>query len=407
MPPFSILWILILQAMLSQNPILLPMSLLTMLIVGSADVFAQDEPTAEATISESDAAIRNLIDGLSTANFSDRQKAIAELLKLDADAVPVLESALLAANGETANRLRQIIAQLRKRLFDDRLQVFTADPSADNAAVLPQWDRFSALAGTSAAAMTVFGEVLNSERELFATRMFAPREIPTLLESRSAEFARLCHGRSDDEFPIASCIALMLLGSESETRLIRFTSTNISDALDDERFSKLITDGVHAEIVRAVTSEWLKRPGIAADRPLLFSIKYELPVGRSIAHRIIEAQSRRQDMYYSLMCLARLNSPEDLPLVESLLETPATLWPPRGQLVQELLPDRKVGGNFSVQTRDVALAVAIHLRGGDPADFGIPALASEKTVFVVDSLGFDNDDARAAALARYRSQFGP
>lgn len=404
--PADELLCLIRPAMFSSTSILFPISLLTTLIVSSAIVLAQDEPAAAVAASESDAAVRTLVDSVASANFSDRQKATAELLKLDAAAVPVLESELTVATGETASRLRQIVAQLRKRLFDDHLQVFSADLTEAKVAGLPQWDRFSALAGTGTSAMTVFSEVLNSERELFATRLFAPRELPAVLESRSAEFARLCHGRSEDEFPIASCIALMLLGSESETRLIRATSTNISDALDDPRFSKLITDGVHAAIVREVTSEWLKRSGIAADRPLLFSIQHELPVGRSIAHRIIESQSRRQDMYYSLLCLARLNDPEDLPLVESLLETPTTLWPPRSQLVQRLLPDRDVDSSFSVQTRDVALAVAIHLRGAAPEDFGIPVRASAVTFFVVDSLGFDNDETRAVALAKYRAQFG-
>ena len=405
-PPCDDSRCLIRPAMFSPIFTLFPSSLLTLLIISGTGVSAQDDPAKVEATSESDAVVRTLVESLASENFADRQAATAEMLKLDVVAVPALEVALTAATGETAIRLRQIVAQLRKRHFDDRLQIFTAEPSEVTAADLPQWNRFAALAGTNTTAMTVFGEVLNAERELFATRLFTPRELPAILESRSAEFARLCNGRSEDEFPIASCIALMLLASESETTLIRATSTNISDALDDPRFSKLITDGVHAAIVREVTSEWLKRPGIAADRPLLFSIQHELPVGRSIAHRIIETQSRRQDMYYSLLCLARLNDSIDLPVVESLLETPTTLWPPRGQLVQRLLPNRDVESSFSVQTRDVALAVAIHLRGAAPEDYGIPVRPSEVTFFVVDSLGFDNDEARAVALAKYRAQFG-
>lgn len=386
--------------------ILLPASLLTILIVANTGAFAQDESKTATRTGDPEAAVRELVGHLGSTSFSERQRATSDLLKLEADAVPELESALATATGETATRLQLILTQLRKRLFDDRLDALGQGLTLETAASLPQWDRFSALAGTDKDALTVFHELLLAERSLFAARLFTPRELPAALESRSSEFSKLCNGRAEDEFPIASCIALMLLGSEPETRLIRATSANISDALDDPRFDRVVTDGVHAEIVTAIASEWLNRPGIAADRPLLFSIRHELPVGRSIAQRIIAAQSRRPDMFLSLMCLARLNDPDDLSLVESLLETTATVWPPRGQSVQRLLPGRNVGGNFSVQTRDVALSVAIHLRDARPDDFGIPVRASDETFFVIDSLGFNDDEARAAALAKYRSQFG-
>ena len=199
----------------------------------------------------------------------------------------------------------------------------------------------------------------------------------------------------------------MLLGSEPETRLIRATSTNISSALDDPRFSKLITDGIHAKILRAIAEAWIARKGIAANRPLLFAMQHDLKAGRTVALRIIESKSNRPDMILSLLCLAKLKSTEDLPLIESLLENETILWPQRGQVVQQQVPGGPpVDINYKVRTRDVALVVAAYLRDIDPNDIGFKARTSDVTLFAVDSIGFRKDEARRQALAAYRSLAG-
>lgn len=348
--------------------------------------------------------VRVLVSQLSAPDFSARQAAANELLKLSPNALPALRAALASATGESEVRLRQIVDQLMLRLFDEQLAAWTDTP-AESPAAAPDIERYFQLIQEDDRTRRVLVEVLKAERRLFALRQFAPDDLSAELETRSAEFSRQCHGRDDEPFPIASALGLMLLASDADVRLLRATSTNISDALDDPRFEQLLEEGAFADVITAVTSAWMKRPGISAERPLIFCMRHELPAGVDIAKRVIESQSRRQDMAWSLLCLASLNDTNSLPLVESLLETPAQLWPPRGQAVQDLLPDREIKSTYAVQTRDVALAVAIHLRGRTPGDFGFDADSSELTVFALESLGFDTDDERLAAIAEYRRQF--
>jgi len=198
----------------------------------------------------------------------------------------------------------------------------------------------------------------------------------------------------------------MLLGSEPETRLRRATSTNISSALDDQRFSQLITDGVHAKTLRAIAEVWISRagqPGVAAERPLLFSMQHKLPAGRTVAIRIIESKSSRPDMIYSLLCLASLNSTDDLPLIESLFDNQTVLWPQRGQIVQNQNPGAPpFDTNYNVQTRDVALTAAAHLRRISPSAVGMKVRESDLTVFAIDSIGFTREEARTKAIAEYK-----
>ncbi|MDA1230397.1 MAG: hypothetical protein O2856_06455 [Planctomycetota bacterium] len=119
--------------------------------------------------------------------------------------------------------------------------------------------------------------------------------------------------------------------------------------------------------------------------------------------RIIESKSSRPDMILSLLYLADLNSTEDLALIESLLEKETVLWPQRGQIVQKLNPgDPPFDTNYNVQTRDVALVVAAHLRNIAPNDIGMKVRTSDVTLYAVDSIGFNSDETRAKAVAAYR-----
>ena len=367
---------------------------------GQAD--AEKTQTPQTT----ESAVKAMIEKLASSKFADRQQASRDLLNVGPEAVRFIEATVTSSTGETQQRLNMILPQIRKRLFDDQLDAFLATPSIELAERLPQWSRFARLAGHDADALAIFGQILSAERRLFAARLFAPDELSALLETRSAEIAKECDGVLDAEFPIASVASVMLLGSEVETRLRRATSTNISSVLDDPRFSKLITDGVHANTLRAIAEGWISRaglPGVAAERPLLFAMQHQLKSGRIVAVRIIESKSSRPDMMYSLLCLASLNSTDDLPLIESLFEDKTVLWPQRGQVVRNQNPGAvPFDTNYNVQTRDVALASAAHLRRISLNEVGLKSRKSELSVFAIDSLGFSSDESRATAMAAYQ-----
>lgn len=372
---------------------------------------AQNDETGIATADATELHVKLMIEKLASPSFADRQQATKELSNVGPESVALLEKTLATAKGETQLRLRIILPQLRKRLFDDQLEAFLKKPSIEIAQRLPQWDRFEQISGHGDEALQIFGEILAAESQLFATRLFAPDELPAALADRAATLARECSELLDEEFPIASVAAVMLLGSEPKTRLIRVTSTNISILLDAPRLSELITDGVHAKTLRAIVDAWIVRAGtttgIAAERPLIFSMKHDLKSGRMVALRIIKSKSNRPDMIFSLLCLARLKSTEDLPLIESLFDVETILWPQRGQPVKEQVPgDPTVDTNYKVRTRDVALVVAAYLRDIQPDDIGYKVRPSNFTLFTHDSLGFRTDGARNQALAAYRRLAG-
>ena len=392
-----------------------------MLAAFAVTAVAQDvESGAERTVpglvpsamQEPDAALQDsvgrLVSDLSAPMFAKRQKATAQLLQLEAPAVALLEVKLETATEPVAVQLRQVIPKLRKRLFDDRVAALESDQKLTDLTGMPDWDRFVRITGNAEAALPVYLEMLRTERALFADRMFSSSELSEHLEERTKVLRAACNGELEEEFPVASAAALMLIASDENVILRRATSTNISESLQDSRFGKLITDGFHADTLRALTSEWLKRPGIAADRPLLLSIEFKLPVGREVALRTIERRVYNQSAAYSLLCLGALQQTDSLSVVEQVLNDEMAsrpVWPPRGETADDLISGRKIESTYSVQARDVALAVAIHLRGRRPKEFGIHVMSSEVNLFTFDSMGFNNDNDRNAAISKYRAAF--
>ena len=361
---------------------------------------------AEKPKNTAEERIAGLIDDMLTGGFSVRQRAIADLMNLGAAALPDLRRAVAQTKDGNQARLLVLIEQIQDREFAARLAALQQSPSIENAHQFPGWQRFQALAGNSPEILGLFLEIQAAQPQLFATAMFNSSDLPLVLEERSQQLSQKLDGRTAAEFPAAAYAGLLLLGSDPEIRLIRATSTNISQGLADQRFSKLVEDGKSRAILRALVGSWIQRPGISAERPLLFAIRHQMTEGKTLARRLIEARSRRFDMILALTAMAALGDLDDLPLLESAFETDVVLWPPRGQTAKRRDQEGQLRDtNFQVQTKDVALAAALHIRGVDFRQFQLDVQPDPLTVFAIDTLVFDNETTRKAAFDSYLRAF--
>lgn len=384
-------------------------TLLCAVLSQSRWAYGQQSAAAESVAGGPDSvAVLQLVADLGADAFAVRQQATAALLRLDESALTALNQARTTATGETLERLQQVLQRLTQRWFQVRLQRLQADASV-SVADWPDWPRFLQLTGEPPVSpqqqqrlQGLFIQLVQAEPELFTARAFDPAALSALLEVRAQLFAESCDGRQDRPFSAGSGLALMLLGSDSSVRLIRATSACISRAFEDPRFSELVTDGVHASSVRGVASGWLLRAGISADRPLLFAIQHRLPAGRELAVRVLQSNARGPQLYYACMCLAVLDSRQDVGLLESKFSSTSLIWPVRG-IAAAAAGERPSG--FQVQLQDAALAAAVVLRGGHPTDVGIPAEDSAVMLFRMDSVGSVSAAEREQRQQRYRATY--
>ena len=410
-----------------------PMSLLRPFFLAFAVSSAIIRPSAEAAqtagngsvptekpAGEDTARVARLILELQDPAFARRQSAASDLLKLDESAAPTLKTAQKTAPREVSERLEAILRSLQQRWFRERLRRFEENADEVNAEDLPGGrqlrevlaeDNKLTLSSPAAASppqsAATDGEVdfrrillllLKSEPDLFAAGLYQPDRLPDLLETRSAALALECDGRQDRAFPTASALSIMLIASQPELRLLRKTSANISRPFEDPRFDRLTQDGEYRAVVRGIVARWIRRPGIAADRPLIFSIRHRLPAGRDVALRVLQGEGRGPQVFYACMCLAALGDKSSIPILESRLESSQVIWPPRGAA-----PDPTADSRLQVQARDAAMAAIIHLQQIPPESIGLKLLPAWDTLYRIDSVGAISDDIRSERLQRYRA----
>ncbi|MBL8817057.1 MAG: hypothetical protein JNL58_13600 [Planctomyces sp.] len=373
---------------------------------GVAAAGLQQSDEAESTVVPDDAQMTSLAKKLESKSFQERQRAAAEILKAGAKAVPALTELSKTGSSEVRVRAAELLTQIREVEFDARVRQLEADRSTDSAKRLPEWDRFSSIAGETPDIIAAYLELLNAEPRLFSLRMFEAPELPAELERRASELASQANDREDVEFPVSSYIGVLLIAGNDQIRLPRATSTNLTLVLNDIRLQASVEDGVHRELLRRVIGSWMLRPGIAADRLLQFAVTYSIPEGRQLAERIITARSVRPEMISAVMALRDLGSPEEnLPLVEGLLTVDSVLWPTGQQTVRKQAPAENIESRYQLQTRDIALAVALHLRGLSPvATRSTPTLPTASH-FGIDTMGFESNDERETAISSYLQKF--
>jgi hypothetical protein len=370
--------------------------------------------------------VQRLVSELRAPSYSRRQAATRLLLLLPESSRTTLGDLRATAPRETAERLNEILARLYERWFQQRLErlsALPADSSRGEAADFPDALRLEELLVAddaeaaspdapeplpsdstetgiqSAEPRSVLLHLLRAESEVFATSIYQPGRLPELLEHRSSELALNCNGRADQPFPTASALALMLVASRADLRLLRKTSSNISRPLEDPRFDRMLQSGRNRVVLRAIVSEWIRRPGISADRPLVFSIRHRLPAGRDVAVRVLQGEGRGPQIYFACMCLAALRSYQDIALLESRLKSSQVIWPPRGAAAN----DAAVDSRLQVQARDAALAALVHLRQIPPASVGLKLTPSVDELYRIDSVGAISDEIREERIGQYRA----
>jgi hypothetical protein len=387
-------------------------TLLTIAAVGVSTpvaVRAQDSgtsPSVEKTAAPAAAAdeVRALITQLESPDFEVRNSARAALIKVDESSFAVLLEAAEAAEGDLQIQLNMILDRLQARWFELPLEEFRNHPDVEHSSKLPCWDKVRKIVGNDESALVVFREMVDAEPGVFRTLRFNPSVLPATLLERSAAVEKQMK-TGTDRFPAASILALMTVGTEPGIRLVGASQSHINYALNHPQFRRLMKHGLHASAIEAITSNWLLREHAVLDSELLFAMKLELPAGVQLARRALEAKRTGPVECWALLTLGKLNDRESLTLVERSISSKGQFWPALGQSVQNAMPGANFAQDYRVLASDVALAVALHLRGESPEIPGTTVARSEETLFQPHSLGFNSEDERAAAIESYRKKY--
>lgn len=366
---------------------------------GAGLLWAQDEPTPHQA---SPAQIAALIDQLGDRAFAAREAATSHLLRVGIVARPLLLQAAKSPDAEVRLRARRILETVVEADFQQRLAAFAADEDGSRNLDMPGWGRFSSDFGADRAARSLFVELQRAEPELMQAYEADPHVALQMLDERSKSLEamlRMRFGNQVNQIPLGSIAALLMVGSDARLAVPGDIEGRLYMFLYQVPFHNAMTGGNYQAIVRALLARWIAKPmsnNVANGyQKVMLSMRYEMKEGLPAAEHVAQ-QKEAPPWYrvYGVLALGKLGSEAQLPVLDPLLadKTP---------FVKTTVNDKE----RSVEVRDVALAVSIHLAGHDPKAFGFEHLEPRSDyLFNPKSLYFESDEQREGVLLRFRNR---
>lgn len=310
---------------------------------------------------------------------------------------------------EVRSTARRLLAVIDDSEFNRALAEFAADVAGTRGATLPGWKEFGELVGSDAAARALFVDMQREEGSLLA-RAFNTSTVPRDI-NWEAQVMRLMRARvfnqSGGEFsaPVGSSAALLFLGALDDSNVSDSGARSLLQLTQIPPLNESIAPNRPPSAARRLVAAWIvhcpNRSEMVLEQRLQVMIQQQLEDALPLALEIVERNPKYLTIgpalqMTALLAVGKLGSDEHLDAIEPLLED-------RGELNVGQLNSALPGAPASIQVRDVALAVLLHLTEQEPLTYGfMHAQANPLMVFELRTLTLENDERRAAAIERWR-----
>jgi hypothetical protein len=409
-------------------------------LLAAADV-SPDPRTLEIQPADIQRA-KALVERLGDPNYWQREQAQAELARMGRLARPVLQEALAGhPNPEVRHRCATLIPAAIEDDLKARLAVFLADTQGRYHHHLPGWDHFRAVACNE---WRWCGWLLHTHRQLLpaAQQLYADilrsstnRELLFTLENPQAALAPIVAERRQQLFQnriarnviingqlvttitsapatAADWLTLMLVEIWTPSTAVDPRVRSGAALLPSSPLASLLRQSdATGQVVRHITTQWClsRQDPLELYQLLLHTTNLGLPqLAPALAQRLLRHPTA--PAAYKRMALQQLlkdpNPRQLLPVLESLFRDHSVMT----QIVQV----RNVNGQqqreaIVIQLRDVALAVAVHLCGRSPQDYGFTDRFTQQptnvnTASILDRYYFRDDMARQQAFERWQRE---
>jgi hypothetical protein len=361
-----------------------------------------------ASSAPADDAVRRqaarLLAQLGDPSFQTREQATRELAALGPAARPVLESGLKHPDAEVRNRCQRVLAVIVKAEYQARLEAFAADAEDRLRIDLPGWKRFREMIGDDPLARSLFVDMHRTEPELLHTLEANLEAAASLLNVRCQELYQGMYGIGGTArrgLGAGAVAALLFCSADPNVKAgdqaVQYLGQNF---IYQPAFRSAATDGPKAEAFRKLLAAWIENASESAHQyyAVRAALVFNLSQGIKPALGLLDQPALQQPPSPSapwrveaLLCVGRYGDKSHLDKLSKALRDEAAVYTQR--IDDKLLV---------VQVRDVALAVSVHLAGHDLKEFGFTRVETHaQRLFAPESLSFDNDEQRTAALKKW------
>lgn len=381
----------------------------------SPDPKSLDIPPVQLTVA------RELVRQLASDAFRERDAASRKLSDMGREALPALiEGSRDSVDAEVRMRCEVLLPRAESDDMKAKVDVFLADMEGKYNHDLPGWEKFKEICGNDKAARELFADIIKVRENhelLIATRLPAD-DMKRVVDARKRQLQfRMQPVVHTPNFrprmpTLAEGAALILaeaVAPEKEDGWNGFTyhTQNLFYQLGEVQTASR-GQGKYGPAFRKLAIKWLDtRDGVQGIQ-VAVGIAQQIGLGASEVGRMyvkmltIEGQNAQWMRQQALGHLARTNAKEHLPAVVKLLTDTTVLMPAVNQ----------PGYNQpEVLVSDFAFAVACHLTGQKPSDYGLKITPGRHNNNQFHDAGYMHfppdkegkaDDARAAAVTKWK-----
>jgi len=351
-----------------------------------------------------DGRAMELVELLGSPRFSERKKAMDRLLQLGPAALGPLEAAARSTNREVRYRSQRLLESVRELEFERQLQAFIQS-SLDPPTPLPGWARFRDIYGDEGDAKQLFVAMQRAEPAIMRSLEGNANEITRLIDQR-VQLLQQARRFQGAEITLGTILALMFSGQDPDTALSEPTIKTIFGLCGYQAFQgemyrageknlRYLQHDPRSDLLRRIFADWMKRPGAYQHyQGFQLALVYDIPASVPAAVSAIQkADASPYVKQYALQVIAEYGKKDRIPVVSMLLADHTFC------AAAQRINDKQ----YRTQIRDVALVCLLAIEKLDPREFGFPRFLLRNRVVQLSSIGFENDEERDMAHAKWRA----
>lgn len=368
----------------------LVLSLALVSLVSLAPRLSAAEP--DAARAELDQLVRQLGSDL----YEAREEASRQLSAQGLAALSALKAGQEDHDVEIRTRCRRILATVLVLDFENRMKAFIADSEGKQEHKLPSWNRFRKLVGEDKVSRELFVEMLRSESNLLEAAEESPKSAGEMFAIACRELQQVVYsGRGQQPMSLGSAATLIFVGSDPQVPVTEQAAMMVYQFVHQPALQQALNGGNRVPQARKLLGAWVgRRVGAnTAYQNMMLAMQFDLKEGLGPALDMVKnTGTHASQRAYAIVAVGKLGSKDHLPEIEKLLADTSVC---AAYQVNE--------ARISTETRDVALAVLVHLTGQNLKEYGFDRVQSNpQMLFYPYTLGFADNARRDTAMKKWR-----
>lgn len=351
-----------------------------------------------ACLTQPDNSPDALVRRLGSDDFAAREFAEAELSRLGLPALAAIEAGLRDADPEVRRRCQELNASLRKQNQTERLARFVA--GGDN---LPGWDRFRKMMAQRADSRKAYAEIYGSDPNFVDDVEARPEQAATIIAAKvqTLQVSQMRRINSPALTPFtANDVAVVLFAAQHPQARIPSDKLHLVTSLLYGQNIQGALSGKNGAVVnenlRVIVVSWMRsQTDLQAQMQSLYLCQnLDLKDGVFLARDLLRG-GKLPPHGRGVACslIGRLGGKDNIADLVPLLSDPTHM--------NNFQVRPKMTG--TVQVRDVALAVLVHITGQSHKDygFGFTQVGQPFQVGSTYNMGFLEEAKRLDALKKW------